>query len=350
MSRCRMPKPTRKAVRPSVVLAAGLLAGAVAAAASVHQTPARASDSCPLAHPMQATCGVLVGSTGNLEGVETTLAQSLARQEGAIGRKLDIVHTYHTGAQDFPTPQEVAIATDTSNDRLLFLNWKPENGSTWAEVAAGRQDVAIDALAERITQRMPYVPFYFACHHEPEEEVRGQGSGFTAADYVAMCRRVIQRLGPKTNWAAQVVWNMMGYEKWGNQGMYDQLWLGDDVVQWIAMDKYAQKGVPLRSIVDSHDSPAFPGFYTWATTKHPGKPIMLAEYGASGTPAERASAVSSLPGDLRGLPAIKAVVFFNHTVDGVTNGMNYSFDDDPSVSAAARRALNDPYLNTRALG
>ena len=78
----------------------------------------------------------------------------------------------------------------------------------------------------------------------------------------------------------------MNYEKWNNTSWWGDLYPGDDVIDWIGVDSYlnAQPGgfhngdfTYLMNRTTGKSK--FPGFYTWATTKHPGKPIMVAEWG-----------------------------------------------------------------------
>ena len=72
----------------------------------------------------------------------------------------------------------------------------------------------------------------------------------------------------------------MGFFGWAKTRS-TPLYPGDDVVDWIAYDPYGFGGPDglRRSCSTRPASRAGPGFYTWATRKAPGKPIMLAEWG-----------------------------------------------------------------------
>ena len=78
----------------------------------------------------------------------------------------------------------------------------------------------------------------------------------------------------------------MNNEKWNDPSWWDDLYPGDDVVDWIGLDSYvnAQPGGyhygDFTDLMDrTTDKAKFPGFYDWATTRHPSKPIMVAEWG-----------------------------------------------------------------------
>jgi len=300
--------------------------------------------SCSVSALLVPECGAWFGSTANPTGGEQTATDAVAREEGQLGRDLGIVHVYHVGAQSWPTPTEVALATDPAHPRTLMVNWKPEEGTTWAEVAAGAEDRLIDDTAARITDRLGSTPFFLALHHEPENELQGAGSGFTPADYVAMLRHVVQRLRGAGVSHAVVVWDVMGFAGWGDRGLYPDLYPGDDVVDWIGYDPYSHGGRALDEFANARGT-TFPGFYTWATTAHPGKPLMLAEFGVESTSvAERVSVFSSLAATAATMPALKAFLYFNHGPDSVTGTNDYALDNDPRVLAAAQAAFADPYF------
>ena len=290
-------------------------------------------------------CGAWFGSTVNTFGTETGPADALARLESELGRTLGVVHFFHRADEDWPTPTEVALTTASSTPRLLMENWKPEQGSSWAQVAAGAVDASIDMAAARIVSRLAGKPFFLTLHHEPEQELQGAGSGNTTADYVAMFRHVVQRLRADGVTNAVVVWDMTGFAGFGDQGVYPQLYPGDDVVDWIGYDPYSHRGTPLSTFGDNPGR-TFPGFYTWATTSHPSKPLMLAEFGVEAdTSQQRAAVFAGFADDARQLPAVKAYLYFDHAPDSTTHGIyDYSLEGDAVVLAAARAAFIDPYF------
>ena len=297
---------------------------------------------CSVSSALVPSCGAWFGSTTNQIGGETTPGDAVARQESELGRRLDIVHVYHSGSDNWPTQSEVALSSDRTNPRLLMVNWKPENGSTWAQVAAGANDVWIDTVASRIGDRLGSMPFFLTIHHEPEQEVRGDGSGFTPADYVAMFRHVVLRLQGDGVANAVIVWDMMGYSGWGDQGFYDVLYPGDDVVDWIGYDPYSHNGAPLVTFAN-RPGRAFPGFYSWATSVHPGKPLMLGEFGVDSPSDRSVSVFSSLAaqGDHAGDQGVH--LFQPRSgLDDKTDSTGH--ESDPTVLAGGRAAFSDPYF------
>ena len=337
-------------------LTAGLDGGGALSFASTHGTDSTlwptlsisydlsSAPTCTVSALLVPSCGAWFGSTTNQFGTESGPADSVARQEAELGRPLDIIHVYHSGSEDWPTSTELSLISDPTTARRLFVNWKPEAGSTWADVAAGTNDNLIDTVAARIEARLGNRPFFLTLHHEPEQEVQGDGSGFSQSDYAAMFRHVVERLRLDGVTNAVMVWNMMGFSGWGDQGYYDAMYPGDDVVDWIGYDPYSHDGAQLTTFADRQGR-VFPGFYSWATLVHPGKPLMLGEFGAdSADPALKASVFATFAAQARELPAIKAYVFFDHMLDSTTHGNNWAYDDDPTVLAAARAAFSDPYF------
>jgi beta-mannanase len=305
-------------------------------------TPPPLASQCALSAKLVPSCAALFGSTVSTTGSERTALDSVNRQETELNHGLDLLHVYHSGTGDWPTADEVSALADTKYPRYLFANWKPENGSTWAQVAAGAQDSAIDTVASRIKTRLGGRKFFLAVHHEPENELGGAGSGMTPADYQAMFRHVVLRLRADGLSNLVSVWDMMGWYRHGENGLYGSgsngLYPGDDVVDWIAYDPYATNAEPLATFANNTASgSSFPGFYTWATQTHPGKPLMLAEFAILGNSSQaRADSFNQVMHQVRALPAIKAFVYWNSRPnDPNTGGKDFSFDADPQVLAAA---------------
>ena len=109
-----------------------------------------------------------------------------------------------------------------------------------------------------------------------------------------------------------------GAAKYSLNSWYTSLYPGDDVVSWIGEDPYAFGKNPVwradfEGMVNRKWSyvPKWPGFYTWASTVHPTKPIMLGEWGVAEDPSQPSSSrTSSTPAisQLRNcFPKIEAV-------------------------------------------
>ena len=124
-------------------------------------------------------------------------------------------------------------------------------------------------------------------HHEPENDVRTKvTSGMTAKDYADAFRYVVKRLRSDgvTNMITTMVY--MAYVPWNTKSWFEDLYPGDDVVDWIGWDAYAYSdpGYGHGDFAEmmnrrSSEHPDWPGFYTWAAQTFPTKPLMVAEWG-----------------------------------------------------------------------
>jgi hypothetical protein len=267
------------------------------------------------------SCGAWLGVAPGALDFSRTRTEQLATFESTAGRKSDVMHVYHTNSQLFPTADEVALAREPGRNRLLFVNWKPSTSLSWKAVGAGDAgvDAEIDKLSAYIKKTFPQ-RFFLSIYHEPENDVNpAAGSGWTAADYKAMYRHVALRL--KANGTDNAILTMvyMGFAKWGAQPWFDDLYPGDDVVDWLGYDPYAS--------VDSNSSdfsvlvnktlgayPGWPGFYSWAQQRVPGKPMVLAEWGvaeSASNPGGKAAFFRGVVADAKAYPRIKAMLYFD---------------------------------------
>jgi len=282
-------------------------------------TPTQPAE-CTVSDKLVPTCNILWGAAAG-GFTSTPRDQALKDWEAETGRTASIYHTYHVGNELFPTSAEIAMTTDPAAPRLLLTNWKVAAGTTWAAVAAGKQDARIDAEAAYI--KAHYTDkFFLVIHHEPENDVNATaGSGMTARDYAAMYRHTVQRM--RADAVTNVVYVMayMSYEKWFNQSWWGDLYPGDDVVDWIGVDSYLTSGPssfhngPFTDLLDRTTSSTFPGFYGWATAKHAGKPVMLAEWGVyentAGDYSVKPAHFDTVLPNLAKYPALKAMVYFD---------------------------------------
>jgi hypothetical protein len=277
---------------------------------------------CALGEHLVPTCGVLWGvAPGAHTGTPRPLA--LREFEERTGRRQAVYHAYHRGTDElFPTDDEWDIAREPGNKRILFLNWKPTDVS-WADIARGDPtvDSYLDRLAEHIRATFPD-PFFFTVHHEPENDVRSEaGSGWTAADYAAMFRHVIQRLRGNGVQNLVSVVAFMAYIPWNAQPWFDALYPGDDVVDWVAWDAYAYSdpGYGHGDFAElmnrrAPDRPGWPGFYNWAAFRFPDKPLMIAEWGVWYSPrnaGHKPYFYRTVAEQIQLFPRIKALVYFD---------------------------------------
>jgi hypothetical protein len=245
------------------------------------------------------------------------------------------------------------MSRDPAHPRVLLLNWKIAYGSTWAKVAAGQQDARIDRFAARINASYNE-RFFLVLNHEPENDIiANPGAGMTAKDFAAMYRHVILRLRAKGVDNAINVLAYMGNEKWMAQSWWKDLYPGDDVVDWIGLDSYvsAQKGAyhygDFGDLLDRQPTGGGLGFYDWAVSKHPSKPLMIAEWGVYHPVAvtvDKSAGYNSVLPELKKRPAIKAIVYFDTQRDD-QGDRNISISSTRAGLAAFRTLAADPIFN-----
>lgn len=266
-------------------------------------------------------CGAWLGVAPTPHDTESYDA-ALGNFESRIERTVDIAHYYMEGrALKFPTTTMLKRANEPGRERLLMINWKPD--LTWRAVADGAADDYLVELAQHIQTYYPE-PFFLSLHAEPERAIEHRyTSGMTVRDYVAFYRHTVDVL--RANGADQMVMvmNYVGIPKWGAKPWFEELYPGDAYVDWIAEDPFAfgdEPGIWLTDfagMVDRRDPDIeeWPGFYTWATTVHPGKPIMLAEWGVSEEPEYpdyKPDFFDTTLAQLQGFPQLKGLVYWDH--------------------------------------
>jgi hypothetical protein len=170
----------------------------------------------------------------------TTLMNKVNAFESATGTHLAVVHDYRTpGATLSAYDKEVALRANT----YLQLNWKP--AARWADATGGNASVnsQIDNMAASI-KALGSKKIFLTIFHEPENDVTSgasgcttyKGSAGTPDQYRAMWRNVHNRFAALG--VTNVVWvmNYMGWQGWNC--MVDDLWPGNDLVDWIIWDPY----------------------------------------------------------------------------------------------------------------
>ena len=113
---------------------------------------------------------------------------------------------------------------------------------------------------------------------------------------------------------------------------------------WIGYAAYAAKDLGVQDggfpeMMNRHwGSGSYKGMYNWATTKHPGKPLMLTEWGVQekyGSSSWKQQFFQSAAPSMKDYPALKALVYFN-------NYNAYKAGDvraNTSTASAASRAI-----------
>ncbi len=344
-----LPEPGVPAVPDLPGAPAASTPAAPAATALGGPRPRRTSASagpCRTGVKLVPTCGILWGVAPGAF-TDKRGAHALASFEKKTERHQDIYHAYHRGTKQlFPTKAEIAIAREKGKERILFLNWKPA-GASWAEIAKGdrKTDAFLDRLAAHINKKYPE-EFFFAVHHEAEDNVRQRrGSGYTAEDYAAMFRHVVERLRARGVDNLVTVLVHMAYVPHTTQSWFDDMYPGDDVIDWIGFDTYAysEPGYGHGDFAEllnrrMESKPSWPGFYNWAVAEHGDKPLMVAEWGvwsSKRNPGHKAGFYREVGRQIGRFPNIRAMVHFDTPRN--QKGMESSVDATPESLAAYRR-------------
>jgi beta-mannanase len=338
----------------SIIAATTAVTGAANAAHAAPATPT--TQRCTTDAKLIPSCGVLWGAAA---GGFTSAPRDteLKNWEKLSGRTASIFHTYHKGDEVFPTKSEIAMTQDPAHPRVLLTNWKIAYGSTWAKVAAGQQDKRIDKFAARVKATYGNKKFFLVLNHEPENDVIARkGSGMEAKDFKAMYRHTIARLKADGVTNAINVVAYMGNEKWMAQSWWQDLYPGDDVVDWVGLDSYvsATKGTyHYGKFADLLDRKATgstgPGWYDWAVKNHPSKPIMIAEWGVYhriGHPADKTAGYNSVLPELANRPKIKAIVYFDTKHDD-QGDRDISINSTTNNLTAFKKLAANPLFNVK---
>ncbi|MBO3738197.1 endoglucanase [Actinoplanes sp. NEAU-H7] len=292
------------------------------------------------------TCGILWGVAPGAH-TEAQGLRALTEFERKTGRHQAVFHGYHKGTRQlFPTEQEIRIAREPGRKRILLLNWKPET-TTWARIARGdrRTDDFLDRLAAHLRENFRE-RFFFAIHHEAEDQVRERvGSGYTARDYAAMFRHVVKRLRAKGATNVVTVLVHMAYVPHTTKSWFQHMYPGDEVVDWIGFDtySYSDPGYGHGDFAEllnrrSASKPGWPGFYNWVRGRHPDKPLMVAEWGvwfSERNPGHMAEFYREVGEQIGRFPGIKAMVHFETPANH--KGQDSSVDSTPAALREYRR-------------
>ncbi len=310
---------------------------------------------CTVSKKLVPSCGAWWGVTPVSSAGQYPTAQ-VRDFERKIGRSVDIYHGYHTGGQLFPTANEIALTTEPGKHRMLVLNWKPDVGKTWRQVARGAVDSQIAREAAYLKTHFRK-KFWLVIHHEPEEEVKDQpGSGYTAEDYRAMFRHVVGQF--RAHGASNILFTVvfMGYTGYTSKSWFKDLYPGDDAVDWIGYDPFAKSNIKdygnlVNKVAAREQELGFPGFYDYSERNFPDKPLMLSEWAVlevPGNPSRKVAFYRSVANEFAKYPRIKLMTYYNaqHAVN-MPDGGNTSIDASPAALKAFRSLGRRPEFNVR---
>jgi hypothetical protein len=269
------------------------------------------------------------------QGAYTQAARVLALDmlQGALGRRLDIVHTYLTWQGTFPKLSDQVMLGQGS---LLLLSW---TGTVSTVVTSGAADGVIRQVAREI--KSVRKPMFLEWRWEMDRPNLRSVVG-TPAQFIAAWKHVRAVFAQQHVRNVAWVWcpTAKGFAAGGDAPAY---YPGDAEVDWVCADAYPGPG-PYRSFYDVTRP-----FLSWAS--HHRKPVMIGEYGvpASYGPLRRAQWLRGAAQTVRADPQIKALVYFDSNPAGATPAHGLALDYGTPPMQAFREIANSPYFNPRRL-
>jgi hypothetical protein len=263
----------------------------------------------PLVPATGALLGAYVKPVQYVPAAQITAVQSFEHQ---VGHKLPLVHVYHPWTSPFPNPADTHFA---DSGQTLLLTWGGEP-STLA-IIHGTYDAMIRERATAI--RALHRPVLLEWRHEMDRpDLRA--AMHSPADYVAAwkhIRAIFTSVG-----ATNVSW-VWCPTSWGfRTGRAIAYYPGNKQVDWICADAYSSTAAePLATVLRP--------FLGWAS--HHRKPVIIGEFGVSGSQAGWASWFTQVGQLVRQDPQIKALAYFDSTG---ASGTGQTLSDDQASQPA----------------
>jgi hypothetical protein len=281
----------------------------------------------PVAVPEQ---GALLGAWVKPESYsQPGRLDAVARFEKAIGRPLDIVHSYRRLHEP--------IGTDSDHHFLgtgvtLMISWA---GTSSQDILSGLVDKEIREHAQQV--RSLHAPILLRIRWEMDRPNLASSVG--SPELYHQTWRHVRRIFAQEQ-ATNVSWVFCPTAEGFAEQRAAAYYPGDDTVDWTCVDVYA--GSALRPMADLLDP-----FLRWASTRP--KPIMIGEYGiARAWPSDqRAAWLRSAANVFRSNPQIKAVLYFESNPDDRTDHGEFALSNDKPALAAFTETAHHPRFHTR---
>ncbi|NJP49189.1 hypothetical protein HCJ93_03635 [Streptomyces sp. SBST2-5] len=346
----------RRLLITSVAVAGAVLAGALvvreaAGPSGSGPEPSAMGEECRPTELLEPPCGAWFGAFVPHERAD--LEEKVAAYEKRVGRKLDIVYTYHDMSLPRGSRREGQLLTPeeqrVGEDRMLLLSWESKwwGGSkkqqpTWRQIADGELDKSvIDVQARRIKEYGDRTGKKVFLSFDLEMDTRTPDNG-TPAEYVEAYRHIHDRF--RELGVDNVVWTWIITGYLGHAELFEQMYPGDAYVDWIGYNQY--------NYYRCHKT-GWQSFARTQTATHAWirenisdrKPLMLSEFGTANDtsrPGRQAEWYAEVPGVLKRLDGVKAALQWNHRDPGPH--CNLALADDEAWNSL-RKVAADPYLN-----
>ncbi len=281
------------------------------------------------------------------------LAAKVGAYEKHVGRRLDIVYTYHDMSAVTGTRLEGQLLTEqeqrVGEDRMLLLSWESKwwggtkaQQPTWKQIAAGELDESVvDVQAARVREYGQRTGKKVFLSFDLEMDTRTPDNG-TPADYVRAYRHIHDRF--RALGVDNVVWTWIITGYLNHADLFERMYPGDDYVDWIGYNQY--------NYYLCHDT----DWLSFAQTQYAthdwirahlsdGKPLMLSEFGSAfdaKRPGRQAEWYAQVPRVLKDLEGVKAALQWNYRDPGPHCDLSVQGD---RAWASLREAAADPHLN-----
>jgi hypothetical protein len=250
--------------------------------------------------------------------------------EALMGRRMDLVHTYHTWDNAFPDQVDRwAVA----NDRELLLSW---GGTDTRVIQTGQYD---DLIRQRARDVKKWgAPILLQWRWEMDRP-NLQTQIWGPEDYIAAWKHIRSIFTEEKVTNASWVWcpTADGFTDGRAQAYYP----GDEQVDWTCADVYPGED-------DADFGTVAKAFLEWAKD-HP-KPIVIGEYGAyGGYPGGQAAWLKQAAEVAKANPEIKGMVYFDWNDENNRPKTQLSLRPYPDAVAAYRSFVAESYFNPRSL-
>ena len=239
-------------------------------------------------------------------GREDITGSAIDKLEAQTGTTFAIDHRYF----NWDDPFSVELMRNTAaKGRIPFLAFQTSGSNlTYKQIADGQGDDSLNARAD--AAKAFGKPLFVSFDHEPNARINKKGSA--PEDYVAAWQHIVKLFRERgaTNVAFVYVQTAASFRS--GSPLDDQLYPGDDYIDWVAADGYNFFGCPGKQAGWTPFKQIFSSFYAWGQAK--GKPMMIAELGVSedpNNPNAKADWYRQAASQVKDLTDIKAVVYYN---------------------------------------
>ncbi|NBM18307.1 hypothetical protein GUY61_22415 [Streptomyces sp. GC420] len=351
----RSPHGRRRILIASAAVACGVLVAGlgVRVAADPDSGPSAGSGDCRPTELLEPPCGAWFGAFVQHDKSKGELEEKVLAYEKRVGRRLDIVYTYHDMSLVEGARLEGRLLTEeeqrVGRDRMLLLSWESkwwggtkEQQPDWKEIAAGGLDESvIDVQARRVAEYGRRTGKKVFLSFDLEMDTRTPGNG-TPEEYVAAYRHIHDRF--RELGADNVVWTWIitGYLDHGK--LFERLYPGDEYVDWIGYNQYNYYRCHKTDWLSFEQTQT--ASHEWIRTHiSDDKPLMLSEFGSANDPerpSRQAEWYAEVPRVIKDLDGVKAALQWNYRDPGPHCDLSVAND---RAWSALREAVSDPYLN-----